>query len=69
MWLRDFLPHDFPNSRVLLYGYDSKVPGSKSSQSVPEIAGTCKNFIMNFREITEVPYTPPRRHYCSCTYD
>lgn len=54
MWLRDFLPDVFPDSRILLYGYDSKVPGSKSSQSVPEIAGTCKNFVMNFRELTEV---------------
>ncbi|RYP03342.1 hypothetical protein DL765_010533 [Monosporascus sp. GIB2] len=44
---------DFPNTRVLLYGYDSKVPGSKSSQTIEEIATTCKNFITNFRKLTK----------------
>lgn len=54
MWLRDYLPDTFPSCRILLYGYDSKASGSSSSQMIPEIAGTCKNFIMDFRELTEV---------------
>ncbi|KAI1461195.1 hypothetical protein F4805DRAFT_316356 [Annulohypoxylon moriforme] len=56
MWLRDYLPERFKSCRILLYGYDSKVPGSKSNQSVQEIAGTCKTDILMFRELTEVNY-------------
>jgi hypothetical protein len=27
MWLRDFIPHDIPNARVLTYGYDARIQG------------------------------------------
>ncbi|KAI0469768.1 hypothetical protein GGR56DRAFT_668423 [Xylariaceae sp. FL0804] len=58
MWLRDFLPRNFPDCRVLLYGYDSKVSGSKTDQRVEEIAGTCKNVLINFRKLTETESRP-----------
>lgn len=58
MWLRDFLPQSFPSCRILLYGYDSKVPNSMSNQSVPEIASTCKNFVTNFRSLTKTDERP-----------
>lgn len=38
MWLRDSLPKDLPNMRVLLYGYESGLDGSDSNQNVSVIA-------------------------------
>lgn len=38
MWLRDSLPNDLPNLRVLLYGYESGLEESDSSQNVSVIA-------------------------------
>lgn len=40
MWLRDDLPFDFPQARVLLYGYDTKLEGSQSFQDIESIAST-----------------------------
>jgi protein SERAC1 len=37
MWLRDGLPRDMPNSRIFTYGYPTKVPGSKSFQSLEDL--------------------------------
>ncbi|OTA54878.1 hypothetical protein K449DRAFT_190401 [Hypoxylon sp. EC38] len=58
MWLRDYLPDNFQYCRILLYGYDSKVPGSRSDQSIREIAGTCKNVILDFRKLTKTENRP-----------
>ena len=30
LWLRDFLPRTIPNARIMTFGYDSRVVGSKS---------------------------------------
>ena len=30
LWLRDFLPADIPNARIMTFGYDSTVAFSKS---------------------------------------
>ena len=38
MWLRDSLPDDMPNLRVLLYGFDSGLDGSDSNKNVSVIA-------------------------------
>ncbi|CAD6445347.1 9c06afb1-543f-4728-b364-646f092bdf2d [Sclerotinia trifoliorum] len=38
MWLRDFLPKDIPESRILLYGYPSPVSGAKSVEIIEDIA-------------------------------
>ena len=38
MWLRDSLPKDLPNLRVLLYGYESRLEGSDSNQNISVIA-------------------------------
>lgn len=34
MWLKDLLPADIPNSRVLTYGYDSRVENSIDDSSI-----------------------------------
>ena len=46
MWLRDFLPRDFPRARILLYGYNSQLA---HSQSRSIIADFTSNFIAKFR--------------------
>lgn len=46
MWLRDSLPKDLQNLRVLLYGYDSGLDGSYSNQNVSTIADTLASHII-----------------------
>lgn len=45
MWLRDSLPYDLtpkitdpPMARVMTFGYDSRIVGSRSTQSLDDIA-------------------------------
>ena len=38
MWIRDALPHLVPNVKFILYGYDTRLAGSKSFQTVSDIA-------------------------------
>ena len=38
MWLRDYLPHQLPGARVLIYGYDTKIAGSESCQNIADLA-------------------------------
>ncbi|CEJ87104.1 hypothetical protein VHEMI04303 [[Torrubiella] hemipterigena] len=38
MWLRDFLPEAVPTSRIFIYGYDTKLPGSLSDASILELS-------------------------------
>ncbi|KAI5921221.1 hypothetical protein F4810DRAFT_722691 [Camillea tinctor] len=40
MWLRDSLPRSFPNTRVIIYGYDTTLHNSNSFQSIKDIAVT-----------------------------
>ncbi|KAL6830099.1 hypothetical protein V8C40DRAFT_239362 [Trichoderma camerunense] len=40
MWIRDALPHLVPKVNFILYGYDTKLAGSRSFQTVPDIALT-----------------------------
>ncbi|PTB72047.1 hypothetical protein M440DRAFT_1405803 [Trichoderma longibrachiatum ATCC 18648] len=37
-WIRDSLPELVPGVRFILYGYDTKLVGSKSFQTVPDLA-------------------------------
>lgn len=36
MWLRDSLPIDLPNARILIYGYKSHLDRSQSSKGIKE---------------------------------
>lgn len=40
MWIRDAIPKSVPGLRTLIYGYDSKLEGSNSFQSISDIART-----------------------------
>jgi hypothetical protein len=38
MWLRDFLPQNLPDVRILTYGYDSTLKNSTSRASINDFA-------------------------------
>lgn len=42
MWLRDFLPENITNARILTYGYDSTLLGNHSTASIREFS---RNFL------------------------
>ncbi|KAK5227269.1 hypothetical protein LTR72_003259 [Exophiala xenobiotica] len=48
MWLRDQLPDDFPDTRVMIYGYDTKLLKSESFQTIEDLA---ISFIAQLRNI------------------
>ncbi|KAL6401922.1 Ankyrin repeat-containing protein [Ilyonectria robusta] len=50
VWLRDFLPTDIPNIRVLAYGYKAPVVKTKLTQSIRTLSKTLLDKIMAFRE-------------------
>ncbi|KAI6623869.1 hypothetical protein MCOR14_009446 [Pyricularia oryzae] len=49
VWLRDFLPEDVPNIRVLLYGYDTTLVNSRSKQSIEGLGVTFLEQVIAFR--------------------
>lgn len=49
VWLRDYLPDDVPNIRVLLYGYDTSLVGSDSKDSIEDLGSRFLESIKAFR--------------------
>ncbi|KLU88157.1 hypothetical protein MAPG_07144 [Magnaporthiopsis poae ATCC 64411] len=49
VWLRDFLPRDVPNIRVLLYGYDTTLADSRSKQSIEDLGAIFLEQVIAFR--------------------
>ncbi|KAK2055217.1 hypothetical protein LY76DRAFT_520869, partial [Colletotrichum caudatum] len=49
VWLRDFLPKDVPNSRVLIYGYDTRLEDSRWKQSIEDLGGILLERLVAFR--------------------
>lgn len=45
LWLRDFLPRDIPQARILLYGYNSRIVNSQSRSILADFSS---NFIAKF---------------------
>ncbi|KAF7908100.1 uncharacterized protein EAF01_003855 [Botrytis porri] len=58
MWLRDFLPKDIRNIRVLLYGYPSTVSGGQSMEKIEDIASTFLNRLTMLRRNTSTRNRP-----------
>jgi hypothetical protein len=54
VWLRDFLPNDVKNIRVLLYGYDSTLVGGTWNHSIVDLAKHLLESIKVFRYDTKV---------------
>lgn len=61
MWLRDFLPEDVPEARILVYGYDTRIHDESSRRSIVDIAKSFLDYIRAFRAATEVILWPPPR--------
>lgn len=50
MWLRDFLPSNVPNARVLIYGYRALVQGGDQPKSIlADYADAFMNGLMTIR--------------------
>ena len=58
VWLRDFLPLDVHNIRVLLYGYDTTLAGSDSKSSIRDYSKSLLESIRAFRAGTETEGRP-----------
>lgn len=49
VWLRDFLPRDIPNARIMLYGYDTKLIRSDSRQTIEDMGIMLLNLVASVR--------------------
>ncbi len=49
VWLRDYLPDDLPDIRVLLYGYDTSLVNSNSKDSIEDLGNRFLESIKAFR--------------------
>lgn len=49
LWLRDYLPNDVPNIRVLLYGYDTSLLRNHSKDSIENLGVRFLEAIKAFR--------------------
>uniref|UniRef100_A0A8H7TTK4 DUF676 domain-containing protein n=1 Tax=Bionectria ochroleuca TaxID=29856 RepID=A0A8H7TTK4_BIOOC len=58
VWLRDSLPHDIPNSRILLYGYDSSIMNKDHKISISGLGKTFLNSYKTFRKDTKTTQRP-----------
>lgn len=53
MWLRDFLPHDAPDARILTYGYDARVQGHDlATSTLGELAEEFLDGLITMRDCT-----------------
>ncbi|KAK1954748.1 hypothetical protein LY78DRAFT_433768 [Colletotrichum sublineola] len=58
IWLRDFLPKDIPNCRIMLCGYDSQVQQSNSGALAKDYALSMLRSIVDIREKTKTTNRP-----------
>ena len=54
LWLRDFLPSQVPNTRIMSFGYDSLVAFSKSEIEISDVAADLLNRLNGERDTAEV---------------
>ena len=54
LWLRDFLPSQVPNTRIMSYGYDSSATFSKSEIELGDAAADLLNRLNDERGAPEV---------------
>ncbi|KAJ0131001.1 hypothetical protein HZ326_25897 [Fusarium oxysporum f. sp. albedinis] len=50
MWLRDALPLDVPNARILIYGYDTRLIQSSSFQNLTDLGRALQDDLKGIRE-------------------
>ena len=55
MWLRDFLPYQFPQARIIVYGYNSTLLGPNTSvSSVKDFASDLLERILDDKRHAQV---------------
>ena len=54
MWLEDLLPHAFPNSRIMTFGYDATIAFSRSQAGLQSFAMDLLNRLRAMRVSSEV---------------
>jgi len=50
MWIADKLPKNWSRTRIMIYGYESQIMGTKSRQTLGDIATTFKNRLVEIRK-------------------
>jgi hypothetical protein len=50
MWLRDFLPLDFPDFRILIWGYESDLKDSMATMSIASFSRQLLTAVHGARE-------------------
>jgi hypothetical protein len=63
IWLRDWLPEDIPESRVLVYGYDTSLIKDDGRRTIVDLAKTLLESLKSFRAGTGVSQS--NIFYCS----
>jgi len=58
MWLRDSLPTDLPETRILVYGYDTHLFKSESFQNIKDLGIQLRNSINTIRSCLHVSHKP-----------
>jgi hypothetical protein len=58
VWLRDALPRTIPKARILTYGYDTKLQGDRSKQSIGRLASVFLDALVTFRRNTGTQRRP-----------
>ncbi|GFF48132.1 hypothetical protein IFM46972_08474 [Aspergillus udagawae] len=53
MWLRDALPFNFPNARILIYGYDTQTVLSSSFQNLTDLGKRLRTGVKGIRKPSE----------------
>lgn len=52
VWLRDYLPRDLPNIRVILYGYKTELLENESKDSIEDLGLRFLESVISFRHDT-----------------
>lgn len=60
MWLRDYLPRDISNARVLIYGYPSQLHGNTSRSILSDYSTNMIHRLLTMREMAKVCVFFPR---------
>jgi hypothetical protein len=54
MWIRDYLPRDAPNARILTYGYPATLQGNTSISTLQDYTATFVQSLIGMRDSAEV---------------
>lgn len=68
MWLRDSLPRDLPGMRILLYGYETQLHGSRSFQDLEALAAALRVDLEAIRNISRADHTVSQLDRFCTTY-